>query len=90
LSHNQDNRYALVVKKDCPTCALIEPVLQTLLANLDGELEVYVQDDPGFPASIPERIDDTALAWSYSRQIEIVPTLLRLRSDGLEVSRIVG
>ncbi len=90
MSHNQDNRYALVVKKDCPTCALIEPVLQTLLANLDGELEVYVQDDPGFPASIPERIDDTALAWSYSRQIEIVPTLLRLRSDGLEVSRIVG
>jgi len=82
--------YALIVKKDCPTCALIEPVIAQLAARFASALSVYVQDDHSFPASFPERIDDTSLAYSYAHNIEIVPTLLRLHADGTEQARIVG
>lgn len=90
MSHVQERRYALVVKKDCPTCALIEPVIQSLVAQLDAPLSVYVQDDPEFPSGIASRIDDTSLAWSYANQIEIVPSLLRLDGNGTELDRVVG
>ncbi len=82
--------YALIVKKDCPTCALIEPVIAQLAARFASALSVYVQDDHAFPASFPERIDDTSLAYSYAHKIEIVPTLLRLHADGTEQDRIFG
>ncbi|MSR11803.1 MAG: thioredoxin [Gammaproteobacteria bacterium] len=82
--------YALIVKKDCPTCALIEPVIAQLAARFASALSVYVQDDHSFPASFPERIDDTSLAYSYAHNIEIVPTLLRLHADGTEQARIFG
>ena len=82
--------YALIVKKDCPTCALIEPVIAQLAARFASALSVYVQDDHAFPSSFPERIDDTSLAYSYAHNIEIVPTLLRLHADGTEQARIVG
>lgn len=76
------------VKRDCPTCVLVEPVL--------GELEaagllaaVYTQDDPTFPDGIDARHDDTSLEVSWRHDIEIVPTLIRTR-DGTELDRIVG
>ena len=81
--------YALVVKKDCPTCTLIEPVIQTLSHRAGGQLTVYVQDDPSFPADISAVVDDTALEFSYKNQIEIVPTLIRSK-DGKELDRIYG
>lgn len=78
----------VVVKRDCPTCTLIEPVLQQLAGG--GEAcTVYTQDDPGFPSGIEGVIDDTALEHSFRRNIEIVPTLIRLR-DGAEVERRIG
>lgn len=90
---NQATHYALVVKKDCPTCALIEPVIHSLANNETLSLKVYVQDDPSFPADIEDVIDDSSLEYSYQQEIEVVPTLIRL-SDGndaqSEESRIYG
>ncbi len=78
----------VVVKRDCPTCTLIEPVLQQIAGG--GEpCAVYTQDDPDFPAGIDGVIDDTALEQSFRRNIEIVPTLIRLRG-GAEVERRIG
>ncbi|PCJ28032.1 MAG: thiol reductase thioredoxin [SAR86 cluster bacterium] len=82
--------YALVVKKDCPTCALIEPMINNLTEGSVTSLTVYVQDDASFPKNVANLIDDTQLEFSYKNTIEIVPTLIRLNSDGKEESRIVG
>lgn len=76
-----------VVKRDCPTCELIVPVLEALSAQ--GRLTVYTQDDPTFPESIAQRQDDTALTASHRLGIEIVPTLIR-RAAGQEVDRTYG
>lgn len=78
----------VVVKRDCPTCTLIEPVLQKIAGGNEA-CAVYSQDDPSFPAGIDGVIDDTALEHSFRRNIEIVPTLIRMR-DGAEVERRIG
>jgi hypothetical protein len=76
-----------VVKRDCPTCNLIVPVLRQL-GTREPAFTVYSQDDPGFPEDTAV-IDDTALAHSYRLGIQIVPTLIRV-TDGLETARTVG
>src|SRR6266699_3545461 len=76
-----------VVKRDCPTCELTAPVLGEL-ARARGLL-VYTQDDPSFPETVPEPIDDTALDISHHLKIEVVPTLIRLE-NGREVARTYG
>jgi hypothetical protein len=76
-----------VVKRECPTCALTVPVLAEL-ARLD-RLTVYTQDDPAFPETLPDRIDDTALDTSHHLGVEFVPTLIR-RRDGQEIGRTHG
>ncbi|MDP6414059.1 MAG: thioredoxin [Gammaproteobacteria bacterium] len=81
--------YSLVVKKDCPTCTLIEPAIRQLAESLNESLIIYVQDDPLFPESIQSKVDDTSLEFSYRNHIEIVPTLIR-RTDNSESSRIHG
>lgn len=79
--------FVAVVKKDCPTCVLVEPVLQAM--EKDGlALTVYVQDQPGFP-DVSRVIDDTALERSYTLAIETVPTLIRVEG-GAEQSRVIG
>ena len=86
----QKYHYSLVVKKDCPTCALIEPVIKQLSDTFNNSLTIYVQDDPSFPESVADKIDDSSLEFSYKQNIEIVPTLIR-SSDGLdEQARIFG
>ncbi|MGI9594877.1 MAG: thioredoxin family protein [Acidimicrobiales bacterium] len=77
-----------VVKKDCPTCVLVVPVLDELSRN-GVDLTVYTQDDPSFPEGRTGVVDDTELAVSWHHEIETVPTLLRVE-DGVEVDRIVG
>jgi len=74
------------VKRDCPTCALVAPVLVQLAAQT--KLTVYTQDDPAFPPGLDPQ-DDTDLAHSWHHHIEAVPTLLRVE-DGLEVGRVEG
>jgi hypothetical protein len=67
-----------VVKRDCPTCVLVEPVLRGLRAA------VWCQDDPTWFDG-----DDTELELSYRLGIETVPTLLRVE-HGSETARVVG
>jgi hypothetical protein len=78
-----------VVKRDCPTCSLIEPVLKQLDATPDVELEVFTQDDPAFPAGVDRVTFDGDLDFSYHHDIETVPTLISL-DGGVERARIVG
>ena len=76
-----------VVKRDCETCGLVVPVLGTLAGQCT--LNVYSQDDPTFPEPLGGARDDTSLEQSYHRNIEIVPTLIRLE-DGKEQARTEG
>ena len=74
------------VKRECPTCELVVPVLAELSER--AGLTVIVQDDPAFPAGLTPRHDmDLALSWHHG--IEAVPTLLRV-VDGREKERAVG
>jgi thiol-disulfide isomerase/thioredoxin len=74
------------VKRDCPTCVLVAPVLGQLAKELD--LTVYSQDDPAFPEGV-EAVDDTSLVASWHHGIEAVPTLMRVE-DGVERARVLG
>src|SRR4051812_17293203 len=78
-----------VVKRDCPTCSLVEPVLKQLDAADDVSLEVITQDDPTFPSGVASVQFDDDLSYSYHHDIETVPTLLRV-DGGVEQSRLVG
>lgn len=84
---NLPDGYVAVVKQDCPTCVLIEPVLKAM-EQAGLPLSVYVQDDPTFPA-VGRVIDDTALETSWRLNIETVPTLLRVEG-GAERARLIG
>ena len=81
-----DTGLIAVVKRDCPTCELTEPVLAALAEA--ETLTVYTQDDPSFPESVPHEYDST-LDISHKLGIEVVPTLLR-RESGREVARTFG
>ena len=79
-----------VVKRECPTCSLVEPVLQQLDAADDVDLAVFTQDDPTFPSGVGAVEFDKELDFSYHHDIETVPTLIRVSDDGAEMERIVG
>ena len=66
---------------------LVEPVLTQLAQQ--GQLTVFSQDDPRFPADLDPR-DDTSLEHSWHHSIEAVPTVLRTDSEGVEESRVIG
>ncbi|MCP4002750.1 MAG: thioredoxin [bacterium] len=74
------------VKRDCPTCELVVPVLTQLAAKT--QLTVYTQDDPAFPEGV-NASDDTSLAMSWHHRIEAVPTIVRVE-DGVETERRLG
>lgn len=74
------------VKRDCPTCELVEPVLAEIGAH--SRLVICTQDDPDFPAC-GLVVDDRSLERSWRAGIEAVPTLLRMEA-GQEVGRAVG
>jgi hypothetical protein len=77
-----------VVKRDCPTCVIVEPVLRQFAAA-GIPLTVFTQDDPAFPTDLAGVIDDTGLERSFALGIETVPTLLRIE-HGRETTRAVG
>ncbi len=83
----QEHGLVAIVKRDCPTCVLVAPVLQEILQRSD--LKIYTQDDPGFPEGIEGVADDTSLDASYRLGVEIVPTLVRFE-NGVEVDRTCG
>jgi hypothetical protein len=78
--------FVVFVKRDCPTCELVVPVLEEL-ANL-GALTIFSQDDPNFPSGMKIR-DDRTLENSWRHSIEAVPTLIVVEG-GVERSRTVG
>ena len=77
----------IFAKRECDTCAMVEPVLGEL-ARTGQPVVVLTQDDPAFPASLSP-IDDTALEHSFRFDIEAVPTVIRLE-NGKEVARTFG
>src|SRR3990170_2322798 len=77
-----------VVKRECPTCDLVQPVLREL-QNTGAPLTVYTQDDPSFPDGVAGVVDDRGLETSYKLKIEIVPTLIRVER-GKEAKRVIG
>ena len=74
------------VKRECPTCTLVAPVLADLAKR--SELTVYSQDDPDFPPGLVP-VDDRSLEMSWHHAIDSVPTLIRVR-DGVESARVLG
>jgi hypothetical protein len=76
-----------VVKRECPTCALVAPVLGEI-ARAGRTLTVYSQDDPAFPPGV-RVVDDRALEVSWRLRLTTVPTLLRVE-DGREAARTEG
>ena len=80
-------RLIAVVKRDCPTCNLVVPVLKQLQAS-GRTITIYTQDDPRFPEALAP-VDDTSLEHSYRLAVQIVPTLIRLENDR-ETSRTYG
>ena len=76
-----------VVKRDCPTCELVAPVLGDLHER--AGLTVITQDDPHFPADADWVHHDADLALSWHHDIETVPTLLQV-SEGVGEQRTVG
>jgi hypothetical protein len=76
-----------VVKQDCPTCVLVDPVLHRIESR-GLALTVYVQDEPDFPTTA-HVVDDRSLEASFRLQIETVPTLIKIEG-GREQARVVG
>ncbi len=76
----------VVVKRDCETCATIEPVLAQLRAS--AAVQIFSQDDPTFP-DLPDVVHDADLSISWHNDIETVPTLIR-RVGGVEQDRTIG
>lgn len=76
-----------VVKRDCPTCVAVAPVLRQLAGA--APLTVVSQDDPGFPEGVSGVVDDRSLAVSWALDLDTVPTLVRL-AGGREQGRVVG
>ncbi len=76
-----------VVKQDCPTCVLVDPILKDIEAR-GMPVTVYVQDEPGFTTA-SRVVDDRELEHSYRLGIETVPTLIRF-DGGQERARAVG
>jgi thiol-disulfide isomerase/thioredoxin len=81
----QDGLVAFV-KRECPTCVLVQPALRQLAESTD--LVVITQDDPRFPDGFSP-VDDTELEMSWRHRIQTVPTLLRF-GGGHEVGRAEG
>ena len=87
MRHKFSDGLHLVVKRECGTCQLIEPVIRVLAGR--KKVMIYVQDDPLFLADLPGWQDDQALEKSFYLDVETVPTLLRY-AGGEEVGRVVG
>jgi hypothetical protein len=89
LSAELPDGLVAVVKRECPTCVLVEPVLGQLAAALKEGLTVYSQDDPSFPSGVSRVVDDRNLDVSWHLDLTTVPTLVRVE-DGKAIDRIVG
>ncbi len=78
---------AVVVKRDCPTCVMVEPVLQQLAKA--GRITIISEDDPTFPAGAGAVLDGRDLKTSWDLKLEAVPTVVRF-ARGVETGRALG
>lgn len=78
----------VILKRACPTCALIEPVLAQL-ARGPQPLTVIVQDTADFDVGSGRQVSDEDLELSWLLDCEIVPTLVH-RENGAEIDRTYG
>ncbi|MDH5737824.1 MAG: thioredoxin family protein [Gammaproteobacteria bacterium] len=85
-AHLKSDGVIVVVKKDCPTCVLIEPVLRQIAGKAD--VSIYCQDDSAWPHGL-EVMDDEDLAVSWSLSLETVPAVVQLKA-GQEIDRLYG
>jgi hypothetical protein len=76
------------VKRACPTCKMIEQPMQDIARRLP-QFRVVSQDDPAFPAGVPNVVDDRELDHSWRNAIEATPTLIRYAA-GREAERVIG
>ena len=76
------------VRRDCPTCALVEPVLREL-AERGKRPTIVSQDDPAELVVSDGVVDDRGLELCFRYRIEIVPTFIRLEG-GREAARTFG
>ena len=81
-----DQGLVAVVKKDCPTCQMVEPVLDEVRRH--RPVLVVTQDDPAFPTD-GDPVHDEDLTLSHRLGIEIVPTLLT-REAGATSATAIG
>ena len=81
------DRLTVFVKKECPTCRLIQPVIRDL-AQRASSIIVVAQDDVSAVEGLAV-IDDTSLEQSFRQGIEAVPTIIRF-ANGREVDRTFG
>ena len=87
MTQNQSS-FIAVVKRECPTCLLVVPVLKELL-QIGKKVEIYCQDDESFHNEIELIRSDTNLEQSFRYAIECVPTLIRKENDR-ETGRVLG
>lgn len=79
-----DDGWVAVVKRDCPTCVLVAPIL-TELQRAGLPLTIYSQDDASFPDDDALTvIDDLSLEASYRLGIRTVPSLLHIAAGKVE------
>jgi hypothetical protein len=86
------------VKRDCPTCVEVMPVLQALHRALGHVMPCYVigQTVEGNRALETEHsldfgiLDDADLRVSFAWNVEIVPTLVLVGVDGVAEQTLVG
>jgi hypothetical protein len=83
-----DDGLVVVVKRDCPTCLLVVPVLEQLAAS-ERPVDVLVQDDLDPFAAIAGSRLDTGLDTSWALEVTTVPTLVS-RVGGAETDRTEG
>ena len=76
----------VVVKQECETCRMIEPVLAAL-ARGDQPLTVFTQDDEDFPRGVAHQ-SDAELAVCGTTVNHVL--MLIVITDGGEVERTVG
>ena len=95
-----DAERALVcfIKEDCPTCKEVMPVLDAFFRQYASRMPVHIigQTQSGNRALAeqfkPEFsiLDDSALQVSFAADIETVPTLLMVDTQGTETARLIG
>ncbi len=81
-------RYLLFVRKDCPACRMLAPVIREAEAA-GRRLVAFTQDDADFLGPETKLVDDRSLERSYRRKIRAAPTLIRMEADA-EVARTEG